>query len=75
MYKYLTGPPQDIYFTVGLKGVKEGNVEAVLEAIERVWSSVAEGALDQGQLAAILHQVTTNQRTKLLRFKITKSIR
>jgi len=36
--------------------VKECNVEAVLSAIERVWSSVIKGALDQGQLAAVLHQ-------------------
>ena len=48
---------KDTYFTVGLSGVKEENVERVLEIIDKVWKDVVDEGVDEQQLDAVLHQV------------------
>ena len=53
---------KDSYFTIGLKGVAERDVEKVLGAIERVWEEVVEGGVDEEQVAAVLHQMEISKK-------------
>lgn len=53
---------KDTYFTIGVKGVAKDKVGQVIEAVEGVWSSVAEEGLEDVQVAALLHQIEISRK-------------